>query len=363
MVRGCGAGPVSAGLRPFRTGAAVVDRPGAGILQFRGRQARWFLDQLLTNRILDLPTGSGADALLLTPKGRITAVLRLWASADEEIIAVLDPGAAAMLAPFFAGRIFATRVTVEDRSAEVALVSVLGPRAADVAGRALVRLGLHSGSGEPPALPGGEEHANVVVPAGDGSILVARVVRPVPGLDLLVARDRLSSVVEALVSEGGEVRPTGDLDEVSVVEGLPRFGVDFDDRRLPQEAALERAVHFAKGCYLGQEAVAMAQRGRVKRRLRHLAFEGPPATGSLAHDGLAVGEVTSAAEEDGRGWGIAMVSTSVAPGSIVEVVEVGDAVGERGPRAEVRELPGTHEGPRAPSARELRERLGGAPRG
>ncbi|HEY8202903.1 MAG TPA: hypothetical protein VII47_16340, partial [Actinomycetota bacterium] len=220
------------------------------------------------------------------------------------------------------------------------------------------RLGLPPG-GEPPVLPGGEEHANVVVSAGDVTVLVARVVRPVPGLDLLVPRDRLSGMVEALVSEGGEARTTGDLGVLSVVEGLARYGIDFDDRRLPQEAALERAVHFAKGCYLGQEAVAMAQRGRVKRRLRHLAFEGPPATGSLVHEGLPVGEVTSAAEEDGRGWAIAMVSTSVALGSAVEVRH---ADGGEGPRAEVRELPGTHEGPKAPSARELRERLGGAPR-
>jgi folate-binding protein YgfZ len=360
VVRGCGVRPVSENLRPFRSGAAVVDRSDASILQFTGPQARWFLDQLLTNRVLDLPTGSGADAMLLTPKGRITAVLRLWASGDEQIIAVLDPGMAAMLEPFFAGRVFATRVTVEDRSAEVALVCVLGPHAGAVAGRALGRLG----SGAPPALPGDEEHANVTVAAGDASVLVARVVRPVRGLDLLVGRDRLPAVVEALVAEGAEVRTPADLGVVSVVEGLPRYGIDFGDQRLPQEAALERAVHFAKGCYLGQEAVAMAQRGRVKRRLRHLAFEGPAATGPVVHEGLPVGEVTSVAEEDGRGWGIATVLTSVAPGSVVEVVETeaGEAAAAQGLRAEVRELPGTQEGPRAPSARELRERLAGGPR-
>ncbi|MGH2687388.1 MAG: hypothetical protein ACRDKW_01060, partial [Actinomycetota bacterium] len=60
-------------LGPFRTGAGVVDRRGTGVLRFRGPQARWFLDQLVTNRVVDLPAGAGADALLLTPKGRITA--------------------------------------------------------------------------------------------------------------------------------------------------------------------------------------------------------------------------------------------------------------------------------------------------
>lgn len=351
-----------ADLRPFRRGAAVVERSEQGLLRFRGPQARWFLDQLLTNRILDLPPGSGTDALLLTPKGRITALLRLRASGDEEIMILLDPGVAAMAGPFFEGRIFATRVTVEDRSAEAALLSVLGPRADEIAEQALAHLGAGDGNGGAPPLPGPEEGATLTLAVGDASVLAARVVRPVTGLDLVVPRDRLADVVEALISEGAERRTVADLDALSVVEGLPRYGIDFDERRLPQEAALERAVHFAKGCYLGQEAVAMAQRGRVKRRLRHLAFEGRAAAGPLFHDGLEVGEVTSVAEEDGRGWGIATVRTSVQPGSVVEVrlpAGTGDDAGERGLRAEVRELPGTHEGPKAPSARELRERLAG----
>src|SRR5437763_947216 len=107
---GTGSEGSSADLRPFRSGAGVVERSEQGLMRFRGPQARWFLDQLVTNRVLDLPPGSGTDALLLTPKGRITALLRLRASGDEEIIALLDPGIAAMAGPFFEGRIFATRV-------------------------------------------------------------------------------------------------------------------------------------------------------------------------------------------------------------------------------------------------------------
>ncbi len=56
---------------------------------------------------------------------------------------------------------------------------------------------------------------------------------------------------------------------------MPRFGVDFDDQTLPQEASLERlAVSFNKGCYLGQETVFMLEkRGHAKKRLMRLAID------------------------------------------------------------------------------------------
>ena len=93
----------------------------------------------------------------------------------------------------------------------------------------------------------------------------------------------------------------------------------------------------------------MTQRGRVKRRLRHLRFEGGDArTGTVRQGDEEVGRVTSAA---GR-FGIGPVRTTVESGATVEV-------GEPPARATVGELPGTVTGPSLPSARELRERLAG----
>jgi tRNA-modifying protein YgfZ len=140
---------------------------------------------------------------------------------------------------------------------------------------------------------------------------------------------------------------TADRHEYEVMRvqaGAQAFESDLEAGYLPQEAALERAVHFKKGCYLGQEAVAMAQRGRVKKRLRHLEFTGAPALGEVIFDGAPAGTVTSVSS----GFGIAMVKTSV---PLEAEVSVGDAT------ATVHELPGTIYGPRVPSARELRERL------
>ena len=326
---GATSGPTDAD--PF-VRAGVVDRSDRGKLRLTGPQALWFCDQLLTNQVVSLEEGSGAEALLLTPHGRITALLRLL-HVDEEVLADTEPGLAGGIADFLRGRVFSTRVEIAEVTAELGIVSVLGPAADEVVRAA----------GFP--VPGPEEHASV----RRGSAVAARVLRPVRGVDLFTPRAEVSGTVAGLGAAGGAVASAGDYESLRVREGLARDRIDFDEGYLPQEAALERAVHFAKGCYLGQEAVAMTQRGRVKRRLRLLRFEGEARLGPVRRLGEEVGRVTSAA----AGSGIATLRTSVAPG---ERVDVGDAAASA---ALVEELPGSVSGPRLPSARELREGLAG----
>jgi folate-binding protein YgfZ len=315
----------------------VVDRSQRGKLRFRGDQALWFCDQLLSNQVVGLADREGAEALLLTPHGRIRALLRLVDNGGE-VVADMEPGLAAELAEFFRGRVFATRVEIADVTDELGLVSVLGPAAEDVV-RTVTQID---------RMPAEAEHASVRCAAA----LVVRVARPIPGLDLFVPKAALDGTLASLEAAGGTPATQEEYEALRVTHGLARDRVDFNEGFLPQEAALERAVHFSKGCYLGQEAVAMTQRGRVKRRLRHLRFGGAARAGVVRHEGQEVGRVTSL----GDGFGIGPVRTSVAPGQRVEVGEDPPAA------AVVEELPGTVAGPRVPSARELRERLAGDPR-
>ena len=321
---------------PFAA-AGVVDRSQRGKLRFRGEQALWFCDQLLSNQVVGLADGEGAEALLLTPHGKIRALLRLVRNGGE-VVADMEPGLAAGLAEFFQGRVFSTRVEIAEVTDELGLVSVLGPAAEDVV-RTVTLIS---------RMPAEAEHTSVRCAAA----IVVRVARPIPGLDLYVPKGALAVTLASLTAAGGTPATQEDYEVLRATHGLARDRVDFDEGFLPQEAALERAVHFSKGCYLGQEAVAMTQRGRVKRRLRHLRFTGPARAGVVRHQGQEAGRVTSV----GDGFGIGPVRTSVALGEPVEVGEDPPAA------AVVEELPGTVAGPRVPSARELRERLAGDPR-
>ena len=62
-----------------------------------------------------------------------------------------------------------------------------------------------------------------------------------------------------------------------VWSGVPRYGQDIRERELPQETEQEQALHFNKGCYVGQEVVERIHaRGLVHRRFSGFVVEGPP---------------------------------------------------------------------------------------
>src|SRR5207248_10692480 len=94
------------------------------------------------------------------------------------------------------------------------------------------------------------------------------------------------------------------LDEFDVWrirEGIPRFGIDLDEDSLPQEAGWERFIDFAKGCFMGQEAMARIRNfgGHPTRVVRAMRATKPLIGGEAVHaGGDEVGVVTSAAGED-----------------------------------------------------------------
>ena len=139
--------------------------------------------------------------------------------------------------------------------------------------------------------------------------------------------ERAEAVAGALARVGLVGDATG-WESLRLERAVPRFGVDFDDKTYPQEAALEKsAVAFDKGCYLGQEVVFMLEkRGHVKRKLVPLvleAAEAPPVGAPVTDEaGVAAGEVTSAAISPtlGKVVALAMVKRAhAAPGQRVLV--------------------------------------------
>ena len=89
-----------------------------------------------------------------------------------------------------------------------------------------------------------------------------------------------------------------DLEHLRLLEGTPLYGTDIRDKELPQETAQLRALHFSKGCYLGQEIVErINSRGAVHRTFAGFLLTGDlPTPGTpLTADEKSVGEITSVA--------------------------------------------------------------------
>ncbi len=146
----------------------------------------------------------------------------------------------------------------------------------------------------------------------------------------------------ALVAAGkriyGDVadRPTLALTEATTedartfrVENFhPRFGDDIMVTTLPQETGLSAALHFSKGCYIGQEIVErIRSRGHVNRMLTGLSIDGStlPSPGTkVFFDGTEAGQITSAVDSPRFGIrAIAMLRTQASkPGTTVQVVGV-----------------------------------------
>jgi folate-binding protein YgfZ len=265
----------------FEDGAALVDLFHKTVLRLSGKDPLGMLNAILTNEVPE-EEHCGVYALLLNPKGRIRADLRVLKSDGDVLINTEPEGTAAAkellgrYAPF-------SRVEVEDLSeagVPWGILGLYGPQAEKL-------------------LDGLElaEHETAQVKVGGVDLLAAGVATPVPGYDLLGPADALSAARDHLAGRGAVPVGLQAYETARVAAGIPRFGSDITPENFPAEVGiLERAVSFEKGCYPGQETVArMHYRGHPNKTLYRLAIEGtPPAPGTEIFQGeKKVGHLTS----------------------------------------------------------------------
>jgi aminomethyltransferase len=126
---------------------------------------------------------------------------------------------------------------------------------------------------------------------------------PVPTFELWSDLTTILELDQALTSAGATPVSPAALEAVRILSGTPRYGIDIRNtdkaHDLPQEAAQDqRALNFAKGCYLGQEIVErIRSRGSVHRTFTGFVLSGalPPAGTELTTESVPrpVGELTS----------------------------------------------------------------------
>jgi folate-binding protein YgfZ len=166
-----------------------------------------------------------------------------------------------------------------------------------------------------PHLPGNAARAEVATVGGvDG--LLWRADEVVPAFWLQVPRDGLGEVAHALQAAGAVPGSYAVTEALRIEQGQPRLDLDVEVGTLPQEAGLVAALNFVKGCYLGQEAVAMlTYRGQLRRHLCWvdvLAGDPQPGDTLTTADGRRAGRMGSAFERaDGTTLGLATVNRKV----------------------------------------------------
>lgn len=266
-------------------GVRVERPPSLRLVRLTGPQRVWFLQNTVTADVDDVPDGRWVESCFLDPKGRVQAHFNAGFLGDEVWLGV-EPDAERLAAWF---ETYKFRTKVEITTIESRCFTFLGPAARSLAG-------------------GGQ------VTRAQDALTFGYSLGDLPAAD--VHSDHPPDIADA--------HP--DVYDVFRVEaGLGRFGVDFGERDLPQEAGLTRTVSVEKGCYVGQETVARIHfRGHVNKVLRPLTFEGPEPDSLVGREllvsGKAVGRVTSAVRSPRQGVvGIAMVRVELPEGTRVDV--------------------------------------------
>jgi folate-binding protein YgfZ len=257
--------------RAAREYAALMDTTFRAVFALSGPDRVRYLNAVTSGNIRDLAPGQSALGLLLNAQGHMLAELLTLALEDRLLVLGHD---------FVRQRTFETLdkfiimddATLTDESSQTGTLAIEGPKAPEIL-REVTGIDLRQ-------LPAGA-HAVAQLRFAGGAIpcrILRRSQFGLSGAELLLPREALAAAWPAL---GAAVRARGGspigyraIDILRLEAGIPWFGADFDEHRIPQEAGIESThVSFTKGCYTGQEIVERVRsRGHVNRRLAGLAF-------------------------------------------------------------------------------------------
>ncbi len=261
--------------------AALRELPGRGLIRVTGADRVRFLNGMLTADVAKLEPGAAAPALQLDRKGHVLADMWVLAEADALWLDTA-PGCEAELSAVLEKHVIADDVALASHSSAVRELALEGPGAREAA---------RAAAGAEPA-EGRFARADF---RGASVLWLAEGGVTREGLRAIAPRDVADQLVRALALPAlGESH----AEALRLAAGIPVLGRDVTARNFPQEAGLERAISFKKGCYIGQEIVARIEsRGAVNRVLALLRTESLVAPGaSVAIDGANAGQVTSSAE-------------------------------------------------------------------
>jgi folate-binding protein YgfZ len=277
----------------LRESVALLDKNYRAYLEFRGPDRVRYLNAILTNNIKDLLANHGIVSLFLSPQGRILAEMEAYAL-PESLFCISFAMIRQRLIADLDKYIIMDDVALADRTEDFGMLSLEGPKAAEVAKRV---------SGIDLVTLDELEFREASV----GEIRV-RVLRRSPGdvlgAEFLVERSHLAALWEVLeaATRGAGGGPAGyaALNALRLEQGVPWFGYDFGEKQIPHEAGLQDShISYTKGCYTGQEIVervrSRGQVNRVRVLIQFNAKEIPAAGTALLSEGKEFGYVTRSA--------------------------------------------------------------------
>ena len=291
-------------LEAIRTSAAIFPLTDRAFLRITGSDATRWLNGMVTNSIQSLQPGEGNYNFLLNAQGRIQGdctIYREPGDGDATYLLETDKQQIETIQALLDKFIIMDDVELaplEDLSG----ILIAGPQALSI----VMALGTANHQAAPcspdaQAPPTQAINLKQTVYAGAPVSLIQAYSPLVPRFEIWSNPSTIASILAELHDTHTTQASAADLEALRILEARPKYGVDIRNtethKDLPQETAQTRALHFNKGCYLGQEIVErIRSRGQVHRAFTAFTLTGqlPKLPATLESNGKPAGELTSA---------------------------------------------------------------------
>ncbi len=253
------------GYEALRQSAAWMDVSARGRIRVTGEDRKRLLHAMTTNHIEQMQPGEAVYAFFLNSQGRILADAWIYC-AEDHLLLDTEPETRRKVFEHLDRYIIADDVTLEDITEQTAEIAVEGPQAEQ---------------------------------APRSGVVIRASITGQPGFRMIVPAEEKAALIERLRAAGISEAGPEEARTVRIENGVPRYGEDITEAQIVHETRQLHAVHFNKGCYLGQEIVERVRaRGQVHRMLYPIRIETqtpPPAGEKVFSGGEECGFVTSAA--------------------------------------------------------------------
>jgi len=312
-----------------RTAAGLFDLSHMGELSIRGTDAAAFMDYALAGRVSAMKLWGAKYTMLCNDAGGVMDDLVVYRRDWDHFFIVANASNKDRVVAELTTRLEGFSASVEDVSAQIALIAVQGPLSAQITA-AMCELGAE------------DIHAmkyysasNVLLEGGIHAFAARTGYTGEDGFELFVGADEARAVWQLALARGTELGmiPAGlsSRDTLRLEAGMPLYGQELDEHTTPFDAGLGRIIAFGteenpRGDFVGRAALASAKAAGSAKQLVGLVGEGRRSarTGYAVTDadGNQIGIVTSGAPSPTLGAPIAMAYVPPAmaePGTVVGI--------------------------------------------